>query len=202
MLTVLVWVFYAQFAILTFMWHRKPRIVIDQTEDRSVHTRFVLVNLSEQPAYISCVLMAVRRGKEETIHKIATYHRANSDQEDGQEEELREEQRHGTLAPAQLLMLGSSEENLTWLLQDDDDDVDEPRDRRVSRALREVDEFELRVVAMVGTDDKPVASSRRFEIERTDRGVLILPKDTYTQHFASWRNRRTAIEWAEYCIRN
>lgn len=198
---VLVWIFYAQFAIMTFMWQRRPRIVIDQTEDRSVHTRFVLVNLSELPVLISCVMMVVRRGKEETVHKVTTYER----QADGENHTEYEQavERHGTLAPSQLLMIGSSEETLSWLLQDDaDDDVDEPRDRRVARALREVDEFEIRIVAMVGTDDRPVASARRFEIERTDEGVQILPKDSYTQHFSSWRSRRTAVEWSDYCMRN
>jgi hypothetical protein len=200
-LMTIAWVTYAQFGIVTYIKQRKPRIVIDKTAENTINTRFVVVNLSELPIYISGILVVVRRGEEEFVHKIENYQRGTTD--DGEEldqvEYAESQLRHGTLDVGQLFMMGSSKETLSWLLTDDAEDLEEPRGDRLRRALWEVDEFEFRVVAMAGNDDRPVASSRRFGIEHDedDQEIQIKPLDDYTQQYSSIWSRKVAEEWSQ-----
>jgi hypothetical protein len=201
-LMTIAWVTYAQFGIITYIRQRKPRIVIDQTADHSLNTRFVIVNLSELPVYISGIMICVRRGGQETFHKISRFQRTSTgDEEDAEEEspeDIESRLRHGTLAVGQLFLIGSSKETLSWLLEDGADDEDQPIDSRLRNTLAEVDEFEFRVVAMVGTEDKPVASSRQFQIEYEEDEIRVIPKDAATRHYSSWWHRKTADEWTEH----
>ena len=173
--------------------------MIDKTAERSINTRFVVVNLSEFPIYISGILVVVRRGDEEIVHKIENYERTSTD--DGEELDSREytesQLRHGTLDVGQLFMMGSSRETLSWLLEDDAEDADQERPQRLRNALNEVDNFEFRVVAMAGNDDRPVAASRQFDINLENDQIGVVPVQEYTRQFSSWRARRVAREWAE-----
>jgi hypothetical protein len=200
-LMTIAWVVYAQFAITTYIQQRRPRIIIDQTADHSLDTRFVIVNLSETPVYISGILVAVRRGQEETLHKISRFRRTSTEGGDGINDldnaDIEAELRHGTLDIGQLFLIGSSKETLSWLLEDGADDVDQPVEARLRSALGHIDDFEFRVVAMTGTEDRSVASARRFRIEYEEDEVRIVPADGSTRHFGSWRSRRIAREWSE-----
>lgn len=203
LLMMLAWVFYAQFGILTYIRQRRPRVIIDQTADHSLNTRFVIVNLSELPVYISGIMIRVRRGDEESYHKISRFQRSSTEDEDEADEasaeDVERELRHGTLDVGQLFLIGSSKETLSWLLKDgSDDETDEPFTSRLRSKLADVDEFEFRVVAMVGTEDKPVASSRQFQIEYEDGEIRIIPKEASTRHYASWWHRRVADDWTQH----
>lgn len=199
LLMMIAWVTYAQFGIITYIRQRRPRIVIDKTAESSLDTRFVVVNLSELPVYISGILVVVRRGEDETIHKIDKYSRStNEDGENLDDIEYAESQlRHGTLAVGQLFMMGSSQETLAWLLTEDAEDADQPRGDRLRRALHEVDDFEFRVVAMAGNREKPVAASRRFEVVQDGDEIQISVADDYTRQYVTWWDRNVAEEWSE-----
>jgi hypothetical protein len=209
-LMTIAWVTYAQFGIITYIRQRQPRIVIDKTAESSIDTRFVVVNLSEYPVYISGILVVVQRDGEEFIHKIDNYERStNDDGEELDEPEATESQlRHGTLDVGQLFMMGSSRETLAWLLDDEAEDVNDERVQRLRRALGTVDEFEFRVVAMAGNDDKPIAASRKFEVVPSyddDDDVYatrIVVSDDYTRQFAGWRDRSVAQEWTQLIREN
>lgn len=199
-LMMFAWVFYAQFAIVSYLQQRRARVVIDQTEDRTLSTRFVVVNLSERPVYISCVMVAVKVGDEEKTTRLDTYRHFLSDDQSDSPEQLEAQLRHGTLAPADLLMLGGSDRLLSWLLDSgDDEDFDAPRDERLRQALAEIEHFDIRVIAMSGNDDKVIASRRRFLIEEREEDIRIYPAFSQTQHFNSWWTRSTAEEWSERC---
>jgi hypothetical protein len=199
-LMMFAWVFYAQFAIISYLQQRRARVVIDQTEDRSLDTKFVVVNLSEVPVYISCVMVVVKRGDEETATRIDTYRHFLSTDDSDTPQQLEAELRHGTLGSADLLMLGGGDRLLSWLLESgDDDEFDAPRDERLRQVLSEIDHFEIRVVAMSGNDDKVIASRRRFEIQERESSILICPQFSQTQHFNSWSSRSTAEQWSAQC---
>lgn len=193
------WVVYAQFGIFTYLRSRRPRVVIDKTADNSINTRFIVVNLSEAPIYISGILVVVQRGDSEIVRKIENYQRASTD--DGEEldslDYAESQLRHGTLNVGQLFMVGSSRETLSWLLEDDADDVDQDRQQRLRKALDEVDNVEFRVVAMAGNDDRPVAASREFDITFEHDQICIVPLHEYTRQYSSWWHRRIARDWAE-----
>jgi hypothetical protein len=198
-LMTIAWVTYAQFGIITYLRQRRPRIVVDKTADDSINTRFVVVNLSEYPIYISGILVVVNRDDEQFIHKIEKYQRTTTD--DGEEldgvEQSESQLRHGTLDVGQLFMMGSSRETLAWLLDEEGEDANGDRQDRLRQALDEVDSFELRVVAMAGNDDRPVAARRQFEISWVDGDVSISPAEAYTRQFAGWWNRDTPEEWSQ-----
>lgn len=209
-LMTLAWVTYAQFGIITYIKQRQPRIVIDKTANDTIDTRFVIVNLSEYPIYISGILVVVRRDGEEFIHKIQNYERSTNDdgEELGEVESTESQLRHGTLDVGQLFMMGSSRDTLAWLLDDEAEDVNDERVQRLRRALGKVDDFEFRVVAMAGNDDRPIAAGRKFEVvpsfdDHEDvYATRIVVSDDYTRQYAGWWDRSTAEEWTRLIREN
>lgn len=200
-LMMLAWVFYAQFAIFTYLHQRRARVVIDQTEDHSLDTKFVVVNLSQQPVYITCMMIVVTSADEQKTKRINTYSHFRSSDETPGPQEIESELRHGTLDPGSLLMIGGGDRLLNWLLQDgDDEDFELSRRERLRKAVAEVEHFEVRILAMVGNQDRPVASRRRFYIEQSESDVTIYPAYAQTQHFNSWRDRGRVDQWSEQCM--
>jgi hypothetical protein len=74
----LVWLLYAHIGIVSILRHRRPRVIIDQTMEQTVDTKFMIINLSEQPVYISDVMVAVESEGEKTIRKIRTYYHVSA----------------------------------------------------------------------------------------------------------------------------
>jgi hypothetical protein len=196
----LVWLVYAHIGVIGFLHHRRPRVIIDQTEDRTLDTKFVVVNLSERPVYISCIMVAIQTDDDERVRKISTYTEVSSENGDQSRERIEAELRQGTLDSAQLLMLGDTDRLLSWML--DGDDPETPRGERLRRALVEIDAIEIRVIAVVGVEDRPIASCRQFLIDKSGDDVRIRPRDSYTQHLTSRKHRGTIQQWSEFCLRN
>jgi hypothetical protein len=196
----LVWLVYAHIGVIGFLHHRRPRVIIDQTEDRTLDTKFVVVNLSERPVYISCIMVAIQTDDDERVRKISTYTEVSSENGDQSRERIEAELRQGTLDSAQLLMLGDTDRLLSWML--DGDDPETPRGERLRRALVEIDAIEIRVIAVVGVEDRPIASCRQFLIDKSGGDVRIRPRDSYTQHLTSRKHRGTIQQWSEFCLRN
>lgn len=201
-LMMFAWVFYAQFAIYAYFNQRRSRVVIDQTEDHSLNTKFVVVNLSQQPVYITCMMIVVRTAdNEEKSRRINTYSHFMSTEEAPGPREIESELRHGTLDPAGLLMIGGSDRLLNWLLDTGTDgEFGLSHNERLRQAISNVEHFDIRVLAMAGNQDKPIASRRRFYIEAQDNDVAIYPAFSQTQHFNSWRDRQTVDEWSDHCL--
>lgn len=192
----LVWIAYAQVAITTYLRHRKPRIIIDQTEEHSLSTKFIIVNLSEQPVYVANLIVSVGYDGQEHAKQVSKYFRSTSEDVHERPREVESELRHGTLGPGDLLLLGDTDQLLAWMMSDDGDE-ETSHGERFRHMMWSVDIIEIRAVSMVGVEDEPIGSYRRFEVVKDDHEIAIRPKDQYTYHLTSWRNRKTVNKWTE-----
>lgn len=192
----IVWIVYAQVAIRTYLRHRKPRIIIDQTEEQSIDTKFIIVNLSEQPVYVANLIVSVGFDGQERSRQVSKYFRSSSEDVHERPREVESELRHGTLTPGDLLLLGDTDQLLTWLMSDDGDE-DTPHGEKFRQMMWSVDVIEIRAISMVGVEDEPIGSYRRFEVVKDDHEVAIRPKDAYTHHLTSRRNRKIVAQWTE-----
>jgi hypothetical protein len=197
----LVWVIYAHIGIIGFIHSRRPRIIIDQTEDRTLDTKFVIVNLSEHPVYISCIMVAVERDGEETVRKVSTYHEVKNEDGETDLENVSAQLQQGTLDSGQLFMLGDTDRLLEWMVHGDGWSQETPRRDRLYQSLMEIESIEVRVLAAVGVEDRAVGSSRRFTVDHENGEVRIRPENRHTRHLTGWRHHRTLQEWGEFCIR-
>jgi hypothetical protein len=193
----LVWLLYAHIGIVSILRHRRPRVIIDQTMEQTLDTKFMIINLSEQTVYISDVLVAIQTGGDETVRKITTYYHVSAEDLHQRPREVQGELRQGLLNSGDLLLLGDAEDLLSWMLEEHEEDTGTTSRERLQSALWDLDAVEIRVIAMVGVEDKPVGSCRRFVIDKEDTTAMIRPEDSHTTHLTSWRERRIVHQWAE-----
>jgi flagellar motor switch/type III secretory pathway protein FliN len=201
-LMALVWVIYAHIGIIGFIHHRRPRIIIDQTEDRTLNTKFVIVNLSEQPVYISCIMIAVIHDGEEKVRRISKYREVTDEDGYTDLQNVASQLQQGTLDSGSLFMLGDTDRLLDWMLHGDGWHEETPRHDRLRQTLDEIEAIEVRVLSAVGVEDRSVGSLRRFEIDHKDGDIRIRPASGETRHLTGWRARTALDEWSEFCIRH
>lgn len=200
MITALVWVLYAHVAITTYIRHRRPRVIIDQTEEESLETKFLIVNLSEQAVYINYIIVVINYNGRERAKRIRTYFHISPEEVHQEPRKAQTQLGAGTLHPGDLFLLGDTDVLLAWMMEEDEEDQETPHAEKLRRAISRLDTIEIRVIVTVGVEDKPVGSSRLFDVEKVDATVLIHPRFAQTRHLTSRRERRTVEEWRQQAL--
>lgn len=203
---VLVWILYLQIALTTFIRQRRPRIEIDQSQGHGVRSIFMVINLSQEPIHISCVLVAFNVGEREAVFEITDYEHSNVEWDSESDSSRRWEAslKHGPLNAGEFLVLGGLPVNLVEARLVGSSSGPENQNKSLEDRFNEcagvIDNFEIRVMGVFSTDERTVGASRKYTFDLKDeRSPRILPESDRTEQLASRRGRRTLREWSDQC---
>ena len=190
--TLVVWLVWLTLMYNDFRNKRQPRMLIHQTEGGGPDSHCLLVNLSQDVIHVQCVRAVSVTPEGESAIPLGT----ETDIGDLGPSELEDAIREGPLRQGEFMRLGSFEEILEQVVGASPADGAEwlaPAD------VGNVEQIEIRVVAVYGRSDTSVGASRRFELRAEEELLRVRPIDTYTTQLYRRRDRKRAEEWLRLC---
>lgn len=201
----IIWIVYLQIALTTYVRQRRPRIVLDQAHGHGPRSVFILINLSQEPIHISCILVAFNSGDDEEVFEITDFEHSDVDPDESDRDSRWEESlKHGPLQAGEFLILGGVPVDLLKSRVMSGRDGDNGRDKSLEDRFNEcgsfISNFEIRVIGVFSTEDRPVGASQKYMIELNDENSLrILPASDRTRQLTSRRDLPTLQQWREQC---
>lgn len=196
--TIVVWLAYFQLMYSQFSSARRPRVYIQQSGGFDSGSSCQLVNMSQQYLDIVCVRLVAEFPKGTVVCSLHEYPlRPKGDEAS---KRLQDAAQVGALAPGNAARLGVFEALLRYTLAEAPPHLrptDEPPE---SAPLDSVEALEVRVVAMFGEEDRPIAAYRRFAISRDDGDLSIRPSTLRSVQLSSRRQRAIAERWFGECL--
>lgn len=196
--TIIVWLAYFQLMYSQFSRARRPRVYIQQSGGFGVQSSCQLVNMSQQYLDIVCVRLVAEFPKGTFECSLPEY--PLRPQGDEASKRLQEAAQVGAVAPGDAARLGTFEALLRFTLGEAPPDLRPTRESPERVPLECIEEFEVRVVAMFGEEDRPIAAYRRFGISRDGGELSIRPATLRSVQLSSRRQRATAERWFEDCL--
>ncbi|MEX2572050.1 MAG: hypothetical protein WD737_12185 [Gemmatimonadota bacterium] len=198
-----VWTFYAVLFYREFQRQRTPFFVIHQAQGHGLDSTALVVNLSKEPVHVLCVMLILHTTQGTFAQRIRNFRRVSRDSDMARDVQTAIKQ--GPLTSGAFLGLGSFEAML--------DATTEDVLRRSGRwgaageeldlhdLLDELQQVEIRVIALHGAHERPVGASRRFliHVEAEDQ-VAIEPAVLLTRQMSSRSDRRIVRQWLQDCL--
>lgn len=179
---LLVWIFYAQLLLSSYLRQRRPQVLINQTKGNDFDSEIMVSNMSEQSVFIEGVV-AVVETSEETFSRQVTD--ATVDDED-EPEQTRRATSQGPLPAGASMRLGTFRRLARWITAGSD-------------SIEGWGIIEIRLIFRYGSEDHPIGVWRRFRLEDGDDGCRIWPDTLLTQRSSGWRGRRQVSRWLKDC---
>lgn len=202
LLTAVVWTFYAVLFFREFARQRRPFFVIHQARGSGLDALCLLVNLSKEPVHVLCVLAVLHTRRGTLAHRVQGFRSVARGAETGQD--LRTSIKQGPLASGAYLDLGSFEAMLdaaaAELQRNDNGDVAPGDPMDAYDIAREVQQLEIRVVALHSAHESPVGAWRSFGVYARGDEVAIEPAMLLTRQMASRAEARTVRAWLRECM--
>jgi hypothetical protein len=205
MAMLLVWVFYARLFYKNFSRQRNPLIFIHRTFGESLNPDCLVVNLSSDTIHILCVMMTLHTKEGAFTTRITEYSRLAPNEAGRREQpnhrQLMEIYKQGPLPSGHFLNLDTFR---TMILTVKTDAVDghfgkEGRSPSLGELVESTSKMDIRVVALYGHFEKPVAARRTFRLNHTPQGLEVLPTMLLTKQYHSYWQRRIAQRWLAKC---
>ncbi|QNI02875.1 hypothetical protein HXW73_07975 [Halomonas sp. SH5A2] len=189
-LTLLVWLFYAQLLYNGYVRQRRPRVIINRGLGTGQHAMCLISNMSSESIYIQHVVAILHTQEQSYMVDVAEYQ--EEEKEDKQQEKsIRSHQ--GPLASGDYLHMQrftdiAEQIRASWQLDNDTFD---------QTGLK----LELRVIAIYGSEDRPIGASRSFYLNdpntpSSSRPALI-PVSVDTKRLNGRLQRLKVKRWAE-----
>ncbi|SDN07363.1 hypothetical protein [Vreelandella arcis] len=186
-LTLFVWFFYAQLLYNGYVRQRRPRVIINRGLGTGQNALCLISNMSSESIYIQHVMALLHTPDNCYMVDVAEY---QEEKQEGEQQAKSIRSHQGPLAPGDYLHMQrfadiAEQIRTYWRL---DNNIFEQSDLRL----------ELRVIAVYGSEDRPIGASRSFYLNdpSTSHRALI-PLDVDTQRFNSRLQRRKVKRWAE-----
>ncbi|WP_192034537.1 hypothetical protein [Halomonas sp. YLGW01] len=185
-LTLLVWLFYAQLLYNGYIRQRRPRIIINRGSGKNLTSLCLISNMSAEAIFVQHIIAVLETEEGEKQLDIVDYQRSGDE-----EQQYRSHQ--GPLDSGAYLHVGSFRQILEHLTDHHglNDDGKEALSRRAYRAL------EIRVVAIYGSEDNPIGARRRFRLDPEGDDCRLIPDGLDTQRLASRRQRHRIRQWMQ-----
>lgn len=200
-----IWVIYLQIALTTFLRQRRPRLIVDQTNGHGVKSSFTLINLSQEPVHISCILVAINSGSDECVFEITDFEHSDAMTDTNSDQDRNETLKHGPVQAGSFLILGRTS---TRMLTASSSTLEkqEPDQKSLGDRLVEypgcISVFEIRVIGVFSTESRQVGARRQYRVHADNNGqTRLLPTTDHTAQLVSRRDRETLREWAATCRR-
>jgi hypothetical protein len=199
LLMLIVWAFYAVLFYREFKRQRSPFIVIHQAKGYDLDSTCLVVNLSREPIHILCVMLILHTTRGSFAQRIHNFRRGPRPREGSPDMQTIFKQ--GPLASGSFLVLGSFEEMLVVAI---DDILAETGTTRIEEWdpyewAGDIEQLEVRVVALHGAHDRPVGAYRTFDVTVRD-DVSICPAMLLTEQMASRSRSRRVEQWLRACL--
>ena len=158
-----VWMFYAQLLYLNFARQRRPRLSINQTQGDDYNNHCFLVNMSKENMYVECVILFAQTSKGDSSQQIAAFY---PDSEQKSSQKSPSVTQPGPLYSGEYQYLGTFGELLQSAVEEIPDQLTLPKEKEDQGKQEEedgeqdwakqIDTFEIRVVAICGPEERPV----------------------------------------------
>ncbi|MGI6855388.1 hypothetical protein [Mesorhizobium sp. 1B3] len=189
--TLAIWTIYLNIFWRSHRRQRTAKLIINRGEGRKLSARCFVTNMSERAVFVQSVVVDLR------TH--GGLHRAYiSDAEDVRRSERPSNWKHltrqGPVDPGKLVDMGSFETILDYAVH-----VSTGDEKFAESDLgQHVQEFEITIIGVYGSEDMLIGASRRFQIERSGGKSLLRSATVETHQITSSRERRRlAKELAE-----
>ncbi|GHB23008.1 hypothetical protein [Salinicola rhizosphaerae] len=189
--TLFVWLFYAQLLYLNFKRQRQPKIIINRGAGRGLDSRCVISNMSPEPIFIEHLIVVIDSDKGAISQDLIDLEQGNHRDTGEGFSNLEEVTRQGPMLSGSYSHIGTFSDILDRVLRYHQLSAGQVQvsDDRTLRSL------ELRIIAIYGSEDKPVGASRSFEISASDSEIVLTPKSIDTRRYASRLKRLKVRRW-------
>ncbi|PAU79352.1 hypothetical protein [Halomonas salipaludis] len=184
-LTLFVWLFYAQLLYNGYIRQRRARLIINRGQGKDIDSLCLISNMSAEAIFIQHIVVRIETSQEPLLLDVSDYQQSN---DDGQTE-YRSHQ--GPLSSGGYLHIGTFQALIERVAEAYDIQLDghRPTAELTFKAI------ELRVIAIYGSEDRPVGARRRFLLDDDGDACSITPAQIDTQRLASRRDRRLVKQW-------
>lgn len=183
--TLGIWIFYAQILLAQYRRTKRPKILINQTRGRTLHSRFLVSNMSLESVHIEVILVGLFNNDEQTWHLV-------SDWEPMQEDNQADTNAYGTfqgpLAAGCSLDIGDIKRLIS---QRHAEAQNQNKAGLVTEKGIKCRSFEIMVVGVYSSEKGVIGASRTFDI---DEHGHIHPRDAETLQCRSRSERRRMQE--------
>ena len=166
-----VWIFYAQLLYLNFARQRRSRLSINQTQGDNYNNHCFLVNMSKENMYVECVILFAQTSKGDSSQQIAAFY---PDSEQKSSQKSPSVTQPGPLYSGEYQYLGTFGELLQSAVEEIPDQLTLPKEKEDKGKQEEedgeqdwakqIDTFEIRVVAICGPEERPVGHADGFPL--------------------------------------
>jgi len=190
-ITLLVWLFYAQLLYSGFRRQRQPRVLINRGVGREgLNSPCLICNMSEEAIYVYFILVVLETS-DQLILVPVTDCEVDTLGEDTSMLSARTRQgpiqsgKHIELLSFRLLLERAASEGGIEL-----------KNGKPVNTNTELRALEFHVVCMYGSDSQPFGAVRRFEFRTSESGdISLVPDSIDTTHRTSVRYRRQIRRW-------
>lgn len=186
---LLIWAFYAQLFYRNFKRYRRPRIIIDQMSGQAGASTCVVTNMSQEMLYLKCILVAGHDGQNREILRKTDCQEAVSSMKQG-DQEIISQTRQGPLSPGEILTVSTFPQLGRRV-------VSKEQTEEHSSVENPNQSFEIRVIATVSSEDRPIGARRGFRIEPDHEKERIKPLIAYTKLMTSRSEIKEVTRWLE-----
>ncbi|MEQ5774157.1 hypothetical protein J4E05_01340 [Thalassospira sp. NFXS8] len=191
--TLGIWIFYAQILMAQYRRTRRPKLLINQTRGRSLRSRFLVSNMSQESVHIDVILVGLHTdGDDENAEREHWY--LVSDWEPMQDDQRADTNEYGTfqgpLSAGTSLDIGDIKGLITQRnAEHQGQNIDATTDLLDQEGIR-CKSFEVMVVGVYSSEKGVIGASRTFDIDKNGR---VHPHDAETGQCRT-RKERTRME--------
>ncbi|RCK52654.1 hypothetical protein TH25_06375 [Thalassospira profundimaris] len=190
-LTLGVWIFYAQILLAQYRRTRRPKILINQTRGRTLHSRFLVSNMSLESVHIEVILVGLFGNEEQTWHKVSDWEPMS---DDSQADTNAYGTFQGPLAAGCSLDIGDIKRLITQrdTLVQTQTNADNPGETGlVTENGANCRSFEIMVMGVYSSEKGVIGASRTFDL---DEHGHVYPRDAETGQCRSRSERQRMRE--------
>ncbi|AUG52925.1 hypothetical protein [Thalassospira marina] len=187
--TLGIWIFYAQILLAQHRRTRRPKILINQTRGRSLHSRFLVSNMSLESVHIEVILVGLHNDDDETWYLV-------SDWEPTRDDNCADTNDYGTfqgpLAAGSSLDIGDIKGLISQRHAEERDQENHTSNASiVTKDGIACSAFEIMVVGVYSSEKGVIGASRTFDIDKYGH---VHPRDAETGQCRSRNERRRMQE--------
>ncbi|EPC04297.1 hypothetical protein L861_02970 [Litchfieldella anticariensis FP35 = DSM 16096] len=184
-LTLFVWLFYAQLLYAGYKRQRRPRILINRGRGKDIHSLCIISNMSAESIYVQGIVAVLETSDGELKLDISEY------QQSEDEDRQRYQTHQGPLESGDYLHVDTFHDIVRRVAGAHHIDLDGYR----PRGDVSFQSLEIRLLSIYGPEDRPIGARRRFLFEDDGQACSIRPTTLDTQRLNSAQERRMIQRW-------